>query len=107
MYGNLFELAAYHARTLDPRAKDMLIVSIESLEDESWKLVNKALPLPFLLVTKYGYIPNATREEILRRKDPNLFLLGGGEQISEWVEYVLRTLTKGSVFRIVKSSRMI
>lgn len=103
MYGNLFDQAAYHARIHVPHAINMLIVSIESLDDESWKIVNKALPFPFLLVTKYGCIPNATRAEILRRKHPNLFLLGGEEQISEWVEYVLRTLTKGSVFRIVKS----
>lgn len=103
MYGNLFEQAAYHARIHVPHAKNLLIVSIESLDDASWDLVRKILPFPFLIVTKYGFVPHATREELLRRDHPNLFLFGGREQISEWVEYVLRTLTKGAVFRIVTS----
>ena len=96
---NIFEEAAQYARIRLPHEKNLLIVPIEKLHEAGKEVPN--LPrYPLLYVTKLGYIPYATKAEIIRRTDPNLFLLGEEEAISGWVAYALSTLTQGRVFRI-------
>ncbi len=99
MIANIFEQAAHYAR-ISPE-KNILIIPVEEQEKAAKEMKN--LPrFPILYVTKIGYVPYSTKMEIIRRRDANLFLLGGKEHISEWVAYVLGTLTKGKVYRIVE-----
>ncbi len=99
MIANIFEQAAHYARL--SAEKNILIVPVEQMEKAAKEMKN--LPrFTTLYVTKIGYVPYATKMEIIRRKDANLFLLGGIEDISEWVAYVLGTLTKGKVYRIIE-----
>lgn len=100
MKPNIFEEAAQYARIRAPYEKNLLIVPVEKLR-EAAKEVASLPRYPVLYVTKLGYIPCATKAEIIRRTDPNLFLLGGKEAISGWVAYALSTLTQGRVFRII------
>jgi hypothetical protein len=100
MYENIYSEAANYAKMWAPFERNLLIISVEKLQETQMQLVN--LPrYPVLNVTKTGYIPYATKIEILRRRNPNLFLVWGSDDISEWVAYVLTTLTKGQVYRII------
>jgi hypothetical protein len=98
--GNIFEQAAEYARFHDPVGMNVLIASAERLPDILREIAG-ALRLPVLYVTGTGYVPFATKTEIIRRGTANLLLLGGEESISEWVAYVLSTFTKGRVYRIL------
>ncbi|MDQ6417886.1 hypothetical protein RB620_00410 [Paenibacillus sp. LHD-117] len=100
MQKNIFMEAAEYARRWAPNERSLLIFPVEKLE-ELTKIKTTLPRYPVLYVTKTSYIPYATKAEILRRKDPNLFLIGGTDMISEWVAYVLTTLTKGQVYRII------
>ncbi|WP_248928244.1 hypothetical protein [Paenibacillus hamazuiensis] len=95
---SIFAEAAEYARIHTPYEKNVLIAPIET-----WPEIGFSHPsfprYPVLFVTRTGYIPYATKTEILRRGNANLFLLGGEAQISEWVAYALSALTKGFVFR--------
>lgn len=96
----IFSEAAYYARIYDPYGMNLLIAPVEGLPEIGKELA--VLPqLPVLYVTRTGYIPYATKSEIIRRRAANLFVLGGEEHVSEWVVYVLSTLTRGRVFRIL------
>ncbi len=98
MYNNIFAEAAEYAIIHAPFDMNLLIISIERLPEIGMEIM--ALPqYPVLYVTRTGYIPYATKSEIMRRGSANLILLGGEESISEWVAYVLSTLTKGRVYR--------
>lgn len=99
MYRNIFQQAAEYTKIHAPYNMDLLIASAELLP-EICKSIQAAPQLPVLYVTRLGYIPNATKTEIIRRGKANLFLLGGEESISEWVAYALSTFTKGKVYRI-------
>lgn len=100
MNWNLFEQAAAHAMQWAPDEPNLLIIPVESLRRRDLNL--NCLPrYPVLYVTGVGYVPLATKREILRRRNPNLFLLGDKKDISEWVAYVLSTLTSGGVYRLI------
>jgi hypothetical protein len=102
MIANIFEQAAHYARF--SAQTNILIIPVEQMEKAVKEMKN--LPqFPVLYVTKIGYVPYATKMEIIRRRDPNLFLLGGKGEISEWVAYVLQTLTKGKMYRIIDNSK--
>jgi hypothetical protein len=99
MAGNIFVQAAEYSRTRDPFAKWLLIIPFEGLP-ATYRDLFPLFPYPVLYVTAVGYIPYATKSEIVRRRDANLVVLGGEENVSEWVVYALSTLTKGRVYRI-------
>lgn len=100
MNNNIFEQAAQYARICLPHEKNILIVPVDKRSLNGVDIAS--LPrYPVLYVTDLGYIPYATKMEILRRNHPNLFLVGGKDDISEWVEYVLSTFTKGRIYRII------
>lgn len=101
MIASIFAQAAQYARL--SAEHNVLIVPVERIQ----KAVSKMKSLqqfPALYVTNFGYIPYATKMEIIRRRDANLWLLGGEEDISEWVAYALGTLTKGKVYRIIENN---
>jgi hypothetical protein len=100
---NTFEEAADYARIYQPFEMNLLIVPIHRLPEIYDEIM--ILPkFPVLYVTRTGYVPYATKSEIIRRERANLFLLGGEESISEWVEYVLSTFTKGGVYRLISAN---
>lgn len=101
MYKNTFTEAAAYARIYAPFELNIQIAPIERLPEIGMDIMALS-KYPVLYVTRIGYIPFATKSEIMRRCTANLFLLGGEESISEWVAYALSTLTKGKVYRIIE-----
>ncbi|XEC93793.1 hypothetical protein AB6A23_20930 [Paenibacillus tarimensis] len=96
----IFREAADYARFYDPHGMNLLIAPIVGLP-EAGRLAAFSLRIPLLYVTGTGYVPHATKSEIIRRGSANLFVLGGEELVSDWVVYVLSTFTGGRVYRIV------
>lgn len=79
---------------------DLLIVSLETLnrDDDEWKGLN----LPVLLVSADGTLPGATRREIARRRNPNLFVWGDPEVVPDSTLDALEQITRGKVYRITR-----
>lgn len=93
----MFYRAAERAFYRNPFS-DLLIVSLETLnrDDDEWK----GLGLPVLLVSAGGEVPEATRREIARRKNANLYVWGGRNDIPGRAMDDLETLTRGKIFLI-------
>lgn len=103
---NIFMEAASHAETIAPYEKKLMIIPAEK-KDEIFSEFPNLFQYPFLYVTQLGYVPYATKKEILRRREADLFLFGGDDAISEWVSYILATLTEGKVYRIEEEYKVV
>lgn len=103
---NIFMEAASHAETIAPYEKKLMIIPAEK-RDEIFSEFPNLFQYPFLYVTQLGYVPYATKKEILRRREADLFLFGGDDAISEWVSYILATLTEGKVYRIEEEYKVV
>jgi hypothetical protein len=99
MRRNIFAEAAECAKFCAPFAPCLLIAPVGAVSAPLGK-IPELLPFPVLYVTATGYIPYATKAEIVRRRSVNLILLGGEDNISGWVAYALSTLTSGNVYRL-------
>jgi hypothetical protein len=100
MRRNIFAEAADCAQFHAPFAPCLLIAPVEGVSAPLEK-ITELLPFPVLYITATGYIPYATKAEIMRRRAVNLILLGGEDGISDWVAYALSTLTSGNVYRLM------
>lgn len=104
MKSNFFLKEAEKAKLTAPNENDFLIIPMEKRKEVLGQ--KHSFPsCPILYVTRFGYIPYSTKVEIIRRKNADLLLVGGTDEISEWVAYALATLTEGKVYRMRKKVR--